>query len=119
MSTDKKIFDDLARMAGGAVNMMSGLQQQMRDDMRSRFDDVTARLDLVTRQDFDELQALVTELHAKIARLEDAAGRKPPVAKSRAQETDRDAATRPPVAAKAGTAGKSAASRKKPVKRAQ
>ena len=49
MGSDKKVLDDIARVAGGAVNIISGLQQQVRDDMRARVEDMAARLDLVPR----------------------------------------------------------------------
>lgn len=87
MGSDKKIFDDLARLAGGAVNIMSGLQQQVRDEIRSRFDEFAARLDLVPREDFDALQARVDALSKKVAGFEKlpaktSAPKKPPAKKS-------------------------------------
>jgi BMFP domain-containing protein YqiC len=66
MGPDKKVLDDIARVAGGAVNIISGLQQQVRDDMRARVEEVAARLDLVPREDFDRLQARVAALEAKL-----------------------------------------------------
>ncbi|HTK85131.1 MAG TPA: accessory factor UbiK family protein [Patescibacteria group bacterium] len=65
-SSDKKMLDDIARVAGGAVNIISGLRQQVRDDMRLRAEEVAARLDLVPREDFDELRARVEKLEAAL-----------------------------------------------------
>ena len=65
-----KILDDIARVAGGAVNILSGLQQQARDEMRSRFDDMAARLDLVPRDDFDRLAGAVDKLRKRVDELE-------------------------------------------------
>jgi len=49
MGRDPKILDDMARVAGGAVNILSGVQQQIRDDVKARVDDMADRLDLVRR----------------------------------------------------------------------
>lgn len=64
--SDKKMLDDIARVAGGAVNIISGLRQQVRDDMRLRAEEVASRLDLVPREDFDELRARVEKLEAAL-----------------------------------------------------
>ena len=70
MNPDQKILDDLARMAGGAVNIFSGLQQQFREDMRSRIDNMAANMDLVPREDFDRLAVTVTDLTRHVQALE-------------------------------------------------
>jgi BMFP domain-containing protein YqiC len=62
MKPDFKILDDLARMAGGAVNIASSLQQQVREDVKSRVDEVISRMDVVPREDFEKLEAMVSEL---------------------------------------------------------
>ncbi len=75
MASDKKILDDLARVAGGAVNILSGLQQQVREEMRSRVDDIAARVDLVPRADFeqarDTIKALTRQVEIMEKRLND------------------------------------------------
>jgi len=67
---DAKIFDDLAKVAGGAVNMFSGVRQQIEGEIKARIDDMADRLDLVPREDFDRLNALVTKLSARLDVLE-------------------------------------------------
>lgn len=67
---DAKIFDDLAKVAGGAVNMFSGVRQQIEGEIKARIDDMADRLDLVPREDFDRLSALVTKLSARLDVLE-------------------------------------------------
>lgn len=62
MGPDPKILDDLARMAGGAVNIASGLQQQIRDDIRARVEEVADRLDLVPRADFEQAEDMIKKL---------------------------------------------------------
>ena len=70
MGSDKKVLDDIARVAGGAVNIISGLQQQVRDDMRARVEDMAARLDLVPRDDFDAARAMIAKLSKQVDALE-------------------------------------------------
>ena len=70
MKPDPRIFDDLARMAGGAVNVFSGLQQQIREDIRSRVDEMLTRMDVIPREDFERLEAMVAKLRLRQEELE-------------------------------------------------
>ena len=76
MKPDPKIIDDLARMAGGAVNIFSGLQQQAREEIRSRVDEMLTRMDLVPREDFERLEAMVVQLRLRQEELEKQLGTK-------------------------------------------
>src|SRR5688500_8483032 len=67
---DPKILDDLARMAGGAVNVFSGLQEQIRNDIRTRMDEMAARLDLVPRDEMDQAKAVIEKMRRQIQELE-------------------------------------------------
>lgn len=69
MKPDPRIFDDLSRVAGGAMNVFSGLREQILGDIKTRFDEMAARMDLVPREDFDRLEAQVKELQKKVAAL--------------------------------------------------
>lgn len=83
MKPDPSIFDDLARMAGGAVNIVSGLQQQVREEIRSRVDEMLTRMDLVPREDFERLEAMVAQLRLRQEELEQQlGGKKQPAKKS-------------------------------------
>lgn len=62
MNPDSKILDDIARVAGGAVNVVSGLRQQIRDEVRTRFEELAARMDLVPREDFEQVEDMVKKL---------------------------------------------------------
>jgi len=70
MKPDSKILDDLARVAGGAVNVFSGLQQQIRDDIKSRIDDMATKMDLVPRDDLDRALAQISALRSDVKALE-------------------------------------------------
>ena len=85
---DPRLLDDIARVAGGAVNIVSGLQQQLREDMRSRMDDIADRADLVPRDDLERAEAMIQKLRSRVddleARLEKLEGKKPVAAKKAA-----------------------------------
>lgn len=69
MKPDPRIFDDLSRVAGGALNVFSGLREQILSEIRTRFDEMAARMDLIPREDFDRLEAQVKELQKQVAAL--------------------------------------------------
>ena len=66
----EKLFDDIAKMAGGTVSLMSGLTGQIKDEIRARVDNTAAKMDLVPREDFDILQMRVDDLTARLEKLE-------------------------------------------------
>lgn len=70
MGPDPKILDDIARVAGGAVNILSGLQQQIREEIKARMDEMAARMELVPREDMDRAEARIAALEKRIAALE-------------------------------------------------
>ena len=63
---DFKILDDLARVAGGAMNVFSGLREQILSDVKLRFDELAARMDLVPRDDFERLVERVNALQKQV-----------------------------------------------------
>lgn len=83
MPNDSKLLDDLARVAGGAVSLISTVRSQIQADVRSRVDSYADRLDLVSRAEVERLQALVAALRSeqdalkkRVAELEVLAGGK-------------------------------------------
>lgn len=56
-----RILDDIARVAGGGVSILSGMTAQLRGDMKSRMDDLASRMDLVTRDEFEKLEAMLVQ----------------------------------------------------------
>lgn len=81
MKPDPKIFEDLTRMAGGAMNVFSGVREQVLSEARTRFDEMASRLDLVPREDFDRLEAQVKALQKRLDAVE---GKKPAAPKTKA-----------------------------------
>lgn len=99
---DPRIFDDLTRVAGGAMNVVSGLREQILNDMRARFDDMAARMDLVPREDFDRLEAQVKSLQKKVDALEGKKTSAAPKSKAKAAAKPKKAAPKK----KSGPSGK-------------
>jgi BMFP domain-containing protein YqiC len=70
MGPDPRIIDDIAKVAGGAVNIVSGIQEQVKEDIKSRMDEMVQKMDLVPREDFDHAMDLITKLRERIDNLE-------------------------------------------------
>lgn len=73
MASKEKVLDDIARVAGGTVSIVSGLSKNVRDEIKARIDEMGDRLDFVPREDFERLELLVKEQAARIDALEKAA----------------------------------------------
>jgi BMFP domain-containing protein YqiC len=62
--------DDLARMAQGALSVASGLAEEMRAMARAGTDALTARMELVRRDEFEALRELAARAAETVAALE-------------------------------------------------
>lgn len=78
MQTDNRLFDDLARMAGGALNALTGMKTEVESLVRQQIEQLGANLRLVTREEFDAVQAMAAKardeqesLALRVAALED------------------------------------------------
>lgn len=67
---DPKIFDDLSRVAGGAMNVFSAFREQILGDIKARVEEAASRMDLVPREDFERLEAQVRTLQKKLDAME-------------------------------------------------
>ncbi|BBK33980.1 hypothetical protein EDC65_3815 [Stella humosa] len=84
MSADKRIFDDLARLAGGAVDALGAVRQEVEARAKGQVESMLQRMDMPTREEFEAARTLaanaratgedlalrVAELEARIAALE-------------------------------------------------
>lgn len=70
MGPDPKILDDIARLAGGAVNVASGLHQQIREEIKVRIEETANRMDLVPREDLEQALAMIEKQNRRIEDLE-------------------------------------------------
>jgi BMFP domain-containing protein YqiC len=77
MQTENRLLDDLARMANGALNTLSGLREEIESRVRERVERMLADMDMVPREEFDAVKAMAQkaraeqeDLAAKVSELE-------------------------------------------------
>ncbi|WP_041796074.1 accessory factor UbiK family protein [Pararhodospirillum photometricum] len=77
MTPSNRLFDDLSRLAGGAAGALGGLRVEVETLVRSRVERLMSEMDLVRREDFEVVEAMVREarehqeaLESRIAELE-------------------------------------------------
>jgi hypothetical protein len=80
MQSQNRFFDDLSKMATGAMGTLAGMRREMEAAMRQRIEEFIGGLDLVKRDEFDAVKAMAAKareeneaLKARIAQLEAAA----------------------------------------------
>ena len=83
MQSQNRIFDDLAKVAGGALSALGGLKQEIEALVRDRFERFMAEGNFVRREEFDAVAAMAAaarteqeKLAARIAELEKILARK-------------------------------------------
>lgn len=69
MQTQNRLFDDLARVAGGALGAVSGLREEVELLVRGRIERVLADMELVPRDEFEAVKAMAAEARAESERL--------------------------------------------------
>lgn len=57
-----KMFEDLAGMAGGVVNIASSFRLQIRNEIKARIEDTLTKMNAVPREEYEALQSSVQEL---------------------------------------------------------
>ena len=77
MQTQNPFFDDLARMAGGALGALSGLKAEVEALVRQQVERFMAGADMVPRDEFEAVRALAIkarteqeDLEVRVAALE-------------------------------------------------
>jgi BMFP domain-containing protein YqiC len=91
MQSEKRIFDDLAKVLNGVAGTVAGMGREAEASMRERAREWAGGLDLVTREEFDAIKTLAANARAeadalgkRVAALEAAAGVKAaPAAKAK------------------------------------
>lgn len=70
MQTENRLFDDLARVASGALNTLGGLREEIESRVRERVERLANEMDLVSREEFDAVRAMAVKARSEQERLE-------------------------------------------------
>jgi hypothetical protein len=65
MQSQNRFFDDLARVAAGAMGTLSGVRSEVESRLREQFERVLAGMDLVTRDEFEAVKAMAAKARAE------------------------------------------------------
>jgi len=69
MQSQNRIFDDLARVAGGALGALSSLKDEIEAMVRDRMERFMSEGNFVRRDEFDVVRAMAAEARAEQERL--------------------------------------------------
>jgi BMFP domain-containing protein YqiC len=70
MENRKRVFDDAARVAGGALGTLSGIRREVEGLVRHQLDRMLSGMDLVTRDEFDAVKEMAARARTENERLE-------------------------------------------------
>jgi BMFP domain-containing protein YqiC len=65
MQSQNRFFDDLARVAAGAMGTLSGVKGEVESRLREQLERVLAGMDLVTREEFEAVKAMAANARAE------------------------------------------------------
>lgn len=61
MQSQNRFFDDIARVASGAVGAISGVRGEIKSRLRDQLERVLAGMDLVSREEFEAVKAMAAK----------------------------------------------------------
>ena len=65
MQTRSRIFDDLAKVAGGAVSTLSGIRAEIEVLVRQQIERFLVEVDMVPRDEFDAVKTMAANARAE------------------------------------------------------
>jgi BMFP domain-containing protein YqiC len=65
MLGDRRLFDDMARVANGAAGALGGIRSRMEGELRDHVERLLLRMKLVTREEFEVVAALAQTARAE------------------------------------------------------
>jgi len=65
MQTQNRFFDDLARVAAGALGTLSGVKSEVESRLREQLEKVLAGMDLVSRDEFEATKAMAAKARSE------------------------------------------------------
>jgi BMFP domain-containing protein YqiC len=70
MQTDNRIFDDLAKVASGALHAFGGVKDEIETRFRERLERLAAEMQLVTREELDAVRGMAAKARTAQEQLE-------------------------------------------------
>ena len=70
MQTENRLFDDLARVASGALTTLGGLRDEVEARFKERLERLANEMDLVSREELEAVQAMAAKARTEQTRLE-------------------------------------------------
>lgn len=70
MQSPNKLFDDLAKVANGAFGAVSGVRNEVEEQIKQRLDRYLSDMDVVPREEFDAVKAMAAKARDENERLE-------------------------------------------------
>ena len=65
MQSQNRFFDDVARVASGALGALSGVKGEVEARVREQLERVLAGMDLVTREEFEAVKAMAAKARSE------------------------------------------------------
>ncbi len=65
MQSDNRFLDDAAKLAGGAIGTLAGLKREIEALARQQVERLLARMDLVTRDEFEAVKEMAAKARAE------------------------------------------------------
>jgi BMFP domain-containing protein YqiC len=65
MLGDRRLFDDMARVANGAAGALGGIRSRVEGELRDQVERMLLRMKLVTREEFEVVEALARKARAE------------------------------------------------------
>lgn len=65
MVGDRRLFDDMARVASGAAGALGGIRSRMEGELRDQVERLLQRMNLVTREEHEVVAALAAKARAE------------------------------------------------------
>lgn len=70
MQMENRLFDDLARVASGALSTLGGIRDEIETRIRERLERLANEMDLVTREELEAARGMAAKARAEQERLE-------------------------------------------------
>ena len=69
MQTRNRVLDDIAKVAGGGASVLAGVKEEIKALGRARLERLLGAMNLVTRDEFEAVRAMLAKARAEQERL--------------------------------------------------